>query len=152
MSERNPAATLATSSARESAAAPEKPNLCPNCAEREPTRLVEGVKKGKLGIPVAVWLCEACAAAIPEPKKKSRPVKGRLSTGKHGTVIMKLVYRFGGFTMRQLGPMLLLEQPSRFAKSRKAAEEKAAEARLPEAARKEAVEEAVARSARKAAY
>ncbi len=125
MSERNPAATLAASSAREPAAreATEKPRFCPNCAEREPTRLVEGVKKGKLGIPVAVWLCDSCAQSA-EAKlgklspKKRRAVKGRISAGKYGTTIMKLAYRFGGFTARQLGPMLLLEQPGRFARTK----------------------------------
>ncbi len=96
----------------------EKPSLCENCEKREPVRLMTSPTfVGKAGLPVAVWLCEACAVMVPKPaSKKKRPTRGRMSAGKYGSAVMAIAFRFGGFSARQLGELLLRENPGRFAK------------------------------------
>ena len=106
------------------AAGEDKPRLCENCEKREPVEAVMGVKQGALGIDVEVWLCGTCAgvwrAAQEEAereakkKRKAKPKKGRIATGRYGTTILTWFYRWGGMTARQLGELLLMEFPGRF--------------------------------------
>ena len=101
-----------------------KPSLCENCVRREPVEAVMGVKRGALGIDVEVWLCGPCVRAWREAqevaareakrRRKPKPTKGRIATGRYGTAIMTWAYRWGGFTARQLGELLLMEYPGRF--------------------------------------
>ncbi len=105
----------------------EKPERCESC-ERRPATVKTTIPGhvSKLGLPLPVWLCAECVQLIPrtepvvaQPKKKKRErVVGRMSCGKYGPAVMKLAYRFGGFSARQLGELLLLEDPSQFARSK----------------------------------
>ncbi len=107
------------------AAAEKKPEVCGSCEQRPPSVLttLPGYVS-KAGIPIPIWLCSVCLELIPEPenraprKKPKKKQVGRVSTGKYGKAVMRLAYRFGGFSARQLGEFLLRQNPRRFAKSR----------------------------------
>lgn len=94
----------------------QKPELCENCAVREPEELVAaGSKMGAAGIPVAVWLCSECVAAIPAPSKpKRRKTTRRTPIGRYGKDLMRIMYRVGGGTANQLGAFLSRERPEVF--------------------------------------
>ncbi len=113
------------------------PEACSNCGEHPPVGVVVSPVVGRLGVPRAVWVCSFCrsflevekerreqeeaTAAEAEARKrrrKKKPTAGRLGKGLYGAGVMSLAYKFGGFTSRQLGEFLLLEDPRRFAGSR----------------------------------
>ncbi len=104
------------------AAAEKKPEVCGSCEQRPPSVLTTiPTYVSKAGIPIPIWLCSVCHELIPEnraPKKKPKKRVGRVSAGRYGKAVMGLAYRFGGFSARQLGEMLLRENPRRFDKSR----------------------------------
>lgn len=94
----------------------QKPELCENCSVREPEELMNaGSKMGAAGIPVAVWLCSECVAAIPTPSKpKRRKTTRRTPIGRYGKDLMRIMYRVGGGTAKQLGAFLSRERPEVF--------------------------------------
>ncbi len=100
---------------------PGKPDKCENCGERETVRTVEGVKKGKLGIPVAVWLCSACAGRAPDsplegspeklaqvPQRPRRKTRNRRATTDFHEQVEEILYRQAGATASQVARWLLL--------------------------------------------
>ena len=106
----------ATTASGQNGALKQKPSLCENCEENEPAVLASSpTLLGKAGLPLDVWLCGWCAAKVPrQAKKRRRKTKGRLAAGRYGTTVMRLAFRYGGFTARQLAEFLLLESPRRF--------------------------------------
>ncbi len=111
------------------AAEEETPQKCESCGKREPEVLTTTpTHRSPVGLPLPVWLCGLCVSLIPQPKaekKKPKKRRGRVSAGRYGKAVMGLAYRFGGFSARQLGEMLLRQNPRRFEKS-KATPERAA--------------------------
>ncbi len=84
---------------------------CENCGKRKPTREVEGATKGKLGLPVAAWLCDECAAAAerePEKRKPRRKTKHRRATTDFHEQVEEILYRQAGATADQVARSLVL--------------------------------------------
>lgn len=86
---------------------------CENCGKRKPTRKVEWATRGKLGLPVAAWLCDECAAAaelVPQPEKRKprRKTKNRRATTDFHEQVEEILYRQAGATADQVARWLVL--------------------------------------------
>ncbi len=81
-----------------------KPTLCENCEQREPALLVASpTKLGKAGLPLAVWVCRACA-----PKRARRKTKHRRATTDYHEKVEEILYRQAGATASQVARWLVL--------------------------------------------
>ena len=82
----------------------QKPPLCENCERREPVRLVASpTEVGKAGLPLAVWVCRACA-----PKRPRKKTKHRRATTDFFEKAEEILYRQAGATPDQVARWLLL--------------------------------------------